>query len=131
MVKPGTCTLIFMPGLVALSVGRDCRSRDCELVSKPDHITLVGIDHEIISKAILPLPQVQEVQLSVTGERMCTKCWLYCYGSLSLPLNSVKLTDQLNITLIVLTVLLNSNQTNQSSQKNMNKKLSDLKKLSP
>ena len=31
--------------------------------------------HENISTAILPLPLSQEEQLSVTGERMCTKYW--------------------------------------------------------
>ena len=31
--------------------------------------------HENISTAILPLPLIQEEQLSVTGERMCTKYW--------------------------------------------------------
>ena len=33
----------------------------------------VEIGHEIISTAILSLPLIQEGQLSVTGERMCTK----------------------------------------------------------
>ena len=37
--------------------------------------TLVEIDHEIISKAIL-LPLIQEGLLSVTSESMCTKSWL-------------------------------------------------------
>ena len=31
--------------------------------------------YENISTAILPLPLIQEEQLSVTGERMCTKDW--------------------------------------------------------
>ena len=31
--------------------------------------------HENISTAILPLPLIQEEQLSVTGERMCNKYW--------------------------------------------------------
>ena len=31
--------------------------------------------HKNISTAILPLPLIQEEQLSVTGERMCTKYW--------------------------------------------------------
>ena len=31
--------------------------------------------HEIISTAILSLPLIQEGQLSVIGERMCTKYW--------------------------------------------------------
>ena len=33
------------------------------------------LGHETISTAILPLPLIQEEQLSVTGERMCTKYW--------------------------------------------------------
>ena len=37
--------------------------------------SFVQIGHEIISKAILSLPLIQEGQLSVTGERMCTKYW--------------------------------------------------------
>ena len=35
----------------------------------------VEIGHEIISGAILSLLLIQEGQLSVTGERMCTKYW--------------------------------------------------------
>ena len=34
------------------------------------------IGHEIISMAILFLPLIQVGQLSVTGEKMCTKYWL-------------------------------------------------------
>ena len=37
--------------------------------------SFVDIDHEIISMAILSLPLIQEGQLSVSGERMCTKYW--------------------------------------------------------
>ena len=29
----------------------------------------------VMTTAILPLPLIQEEQLSVTGERMCTKYW--------------------------------------------------------
>ena len=39
------------------------------------HILLWRLGHENISMAILPLPLIQEEQLSVTGERMCTKYW--------------------------------------------------------
>ena len=35
--------------------------------------SFVEIDHEIFSTVILSLPLVQEGQLSVSGERMCTK----------------------------------------------------------
>ena len=33
---------------------------------------IVEIDHEIFSTVILSLPLIQEGQLSVSGERMCT-----------------------------------------------------------
>ena len=39
------------------------------------HILPWRFGHEIISTAILPLPLIREEQLSVTGERMCTKYW--------------------------------------------------------
>ena len=39
------------------------------------HILSWRLGHENISTAILPLPLIQEGQLSVTGERMCTKYW--------------------------------------------------------
>ena len=42
------------------------------------HITLVEIDHEIISKVILPLPLIQEGHLSITGKSMCTKVLINC-----------------------------------------------------
>ena len=38
----------------------------------PQH-PLVEIDHEILSIVILSLLLIQEGQLSVSGERMCTK----------------------------------------------------------
>ena len=34
--------------------------------------SFVEIDHEIFSTVILPLPLIQDGQLSVSGERMCT-----------------------------------------------------------
>ena len=37
----------------------------------PQHF-FVEIDHEIFSTVILSLPLIQEGQLSVSGERMCT-----------------------------------------------------------
>ena len=39
------------------------------------HIVSWRLGHENISTAILPLPLIQKEQLSVTGERMCTKYW--------------------------------------------------------
>ena len=38
---------------------------------------------EIISTAILPLPLIQEEQLSVNGERMCAKYWISASGRLA------------------------------------------------
>ena len=39
------------------------------------HIRSWRFGHENISMAILPLSLIQEEQLSVTGERLCTKYW--------------------------------------------------------
>ena len=39
------------------------------------HIFSWRLGHEKILTASLPLPLIQEEQLSVTGERMCTKYW--------------------------------------------------------
>ena len=39
------------------------------------HILSWGLGHEKNSTAILPLLLIQEEQLSVTGERLCTKYW--------------------------------------------------------
>ena len=41
---------------------------DCQL----GHIIFVKIDHEIISTVVVTLPVIQEGQLSVTGESICT-----------------------------------------------------------
>ena len=43
-------------------------------VSTPAEVgnIFVDIDHEIFSAVILSLPLIQEGQLSVSGERMCT-----------------------------------------------------------
>ena len=52
-----------------------CPTGDQEVVSDPrrgrQH-SFVEIDHEIFSTVILSLPLIQEGQLSVSGERMCT-----------------------------------------------------------
>ena len=40
--------------------------------SQHGNITLMEIDHEIISAVILLLQLIQEGQLSVTGESLCT-----------------------------------------------------------
>ena len=46
---------------IAGSIPAECRQH-----------SFVEIDHEIFSTVILSLPLIQEGQLSVSGERMCT-----------------------------------------------------------
>ena len=53
------------------------RERDRERVAgstpaEVGNISFVEIDHEIFSTVLLSLPLIQEGQLSVSGERMCT-----------------------------------------------------------
>ena len=50
-------------------------SHDLLIERHVQHILSWRLGHENISTAILPLPLIQEEQLSVTGERMCTKYW--------------------------------------------------------
>ena len=50
----------------------DCKSRDPRFEYLLSHITFMEIDHLIISMVILPLPLIQEGQLSVTSENLCT-----------------------------------------------------------
>ena len=56
------------------------------------HILSWRLGHENISTAILSLPLIQEEQLSVTGERMCTQNLVNCLGRL--PRNCARLTDR-------------------------------------
>ena len=43
-----------------------------EIEAQLGQVTLVEIDHEIISKAVFPLLLIQDKQLSITDECMCT-----------------------------------------------------------
>ena len=76
-------TNTYLPGLLPLDAGRGS-SIGCMSTwhaSSPEfdphvrHILSWRLGHEKISTAILSLPLIQEEQLSVTGERMCTKYW--------------------------------------------------------
>ena len=64
-----------------LKPGTVARSEACPLgmqaalSSIPTSGTFFHGDLKNVSVAILPLPLIQEEQLSVTGERMCTKYW--------------------------------------------------------
>ena len=51
--------------------------------------SFMEIDHEIFSTVILPLPLIQEGQLSVSGERMCTVLVNRLSIHVSLPRKSV------------------------------------------
>ena len=44
------------------------------------HTVSLIFGYEIVSTVILPLPLIQEEQLSVNGERMCAKYWLPASG---------------------------------------------------
>ena len=65
---------LFWPASVAqLDAPSDWRSGGCGF--NPCRVrqhSFVEIDHEIYSTVILSLPLIQEGQLSVSGERMCT-----------------------------------------------------------
>ena len=62
------------------------------------HILSLRFGHENISTAILPLPLIQEEQLSVNDKRMYVKCWLTS-SRRALTRNSVvKITDHLDMT---------------------------------
>ena len=54
----------------------DCRFKDYKFESQLSEITFMDIDHEMISRVILPLLLIQDVQLSFTGESMSTNYWL-------------------------------------------------------
>ena len=66
----------YKPGAVARS-----EASSLGMLAAPEfdphvrHILSWRLGHENISTGILPLPLIQEEQLSVTGERMCTKYW--------------------------------------------------------
>ena len=75
---PGTCSSSF---LIEAGRGSSIGSMSAWHASGPkfdphvQHNLSWRLGHENISMAILPLPLIQEEQLSVTGERMCTKYW--------------------------------------------------------
>ena len=66
--------IVIMPALVAqLNTLSDWRpgGRWFNPCRGQQH-SFMEIDHEIFSRVILSLPLIQEGQLSVSGERMCT-----------------------------------------------------------
>ena len=67
------------PKIILHLIWRVARSELCPLgmQAAPGSIPMSGtfFGHEKKSTAILPLPLIQVEQLSVTGERMCTKYW--------------------------------------------------------
>ena len=57
-----------------ISVSQDCPDTQILILIIADvgQHSFVEIDHEIFSTVILSIPLIQEGQLSVSGERMCT-----------------------------------------------------------
>ena len=73
-LNPNPVLLIFVAGLGgAVGCASDWRpgGRRFDPRRGRQH-SFVEIDHEIFSTVILSLPLIQEGQLSVSGERMCT-----------------------------------------------------------
>ena len=64
-------TFFFCPNQITILVAMATYSYHWLTMGK----LLWRLGHENISTAILPLRLIQEEQLSVTGERMCTKYW--------------------------------------------------------
>ena len=87
----------LMSGSLHCAVGSmsNGRSMGHKCKSQLSHISFMKIEQEIVSMVILPLPLIQKGKLSVTGE--------------SVSVSTGRLTDQLNITITVLTRLYNSN----------------------
>ena len=88
----GSSSPLYRSGTVLGCTGRSTVVHQCPRISPTSphvrHILSWRLGHENISMPILPLPLIQEEQLSVTGERMCI-----CLGGL--PRNSVaRLTDR-------------------------------------
>ena len=72
-------------GAIPILLARPARSIGCATAWHVDSCrfdplvrqhSFLEIGHEIISTAILPVPLIQVGQLSVSGQRMCTKYWL-------------------------------------------------------
>ena len=68
------CFFSRQPASVAqLDAPSDWRPGGCRFIPhRGRHHSSVEFDHEIFSTVILSLPLIQEGQLSVSGERMCT-----------------------------------------------------------
>ena len=66
----------------------------CHNLHRLGHMTFLEIDNEIISLVILPLPLIQEGQLSVTSKSMCTSSGPSCSKLTTLLVNdSLKFTS--------------------------------------
>ena len=67
-------TFTWGPGAVVGSIGSNeaLDARGTAIDPRVQHIFLRRFGHDNISMAILPLPLIQEEQLSVNGERMYT-----------------------------------------------------------
>ena len=68
---PGTIVVAGLGGSVGCAVRLETRRSWVQARQGRQH-SFVEIDHEIFSTVILSLLLIQEGQLSVSGERMCT-----------------------------------------------------------
>ena len=66
-----TSNIGVLGGSVGCAVRLETRRSRVQPPPRSQH-SFVEIDHEIFSTVILSLPLIQEGQLSVSGERMCT-----------------------------------------------------------
>ena len=65
--------IISLASVAQLDAPSDWRPGGCRFNPRRGwQHSFVDIDHEIFSTVILSLPLIQEGQLSVSGERMCT-----------------------------------------------------------
>ena len=73
---------MVQPGAIARSVTMSLGNQEAPRSILASGTSFPEFGHEIISMAILPLPLIQEEQLSVNGERICAKNWLPASGRL-------------------------------------------------
>ena len=70
-IREAAKVVICLGGSVGCAVRLETRRSRVQPLPIRQH-SFMEIDHEIFSTVILSLPLIQEGQLSVSGERMCT-----------------------------------------------------------
>ena len=80
------CLPAGLGGSVGCAVRQETRRSRVQSLPRSATHSFVEIDHEIFSTVILSLPLIQEGQLSVSGERMCT-ILVNCLEDKACPVN--------------------------------------------